>query len=138
MTAIAASFHTYRLLADDTLRAQIDFEPRDKEAALSVFKRTGSPLAVAGLVQPDPEPPPPKGGELSKWVAMRCNEADFQQWIVRHAVENYAASAIATVLVRFLCDIDSRAEIDNDPAARARFEDRIRGPWMKRQQECAP
>lgn len=134
MTAIAASFHTYRLLADDTLRAQIDFEPRDKDAALSIFRRTGAPLAVAGLVPDQPQPEPqPKGGELSKWVAMRCQEPEFQSWISEQAAGQIPPDKLAAVLVRALSEVQSRAEIDNDPAAQERFNARVRGPWMQRE-----
>ena len=36
-----------------------------------------------------------------------------------------------------VCEVQSRAEIDNDPAAFARFEERIRRPWIEATRERA-
>lgn len=77
---------------------------------------------------------PAKGGELSKWVAMRGDDAEFAKFIKAQAVALLPQSAITAALVRALCEVTSRAEIDNDPAARERFNERIRGPWIKRTQ----
>lgn len=49
MTAIAATVSGFRSLADDTVRFQIDVEPRDAEAALRLFSRRGTAIALAAL-----------------------------------------------------------------------------------------
>jgi hypothetical protein len=49
MTAIAAIVSGFRSLADDTVRFQIDVEPRDAEAALRMLARRGTNVAIAVL-----------------------------------------------------------------------------------------
>lgn len=135
MSIIEASSVGVRSMADGTLRLSVDIEPRHSRDAYALFMPPGVPIAIARL-QPATEPPPelPKGGELSKWVAMRGNDPDFAAFIKKQAVELLPREAVTAALIRALCDVRSRAEIDNDPAARDKFNERIRGPWIKRTQ----
>lgn len=150
MTALEASSVRVRTMADGTLRAELDFEPRHAAAAFTLLGAPGQPVAVAALrigapaeqAAPINEPPPLKGGPLSQWLAIRCGEPEFQQWLASHESALWAALAAvvpdargcAAELVRLRCEVRSRAEIDNDPAAAARFQERIRGPWAKHYQ----
>lgn len=60
---------------------------------------------------------------LSAWVALRCKEPLFQRFL---GVDNAKAAADT---VRRKCGLKSRAEIDKDPAAKARFDEIIRFPY---------
>lgn len=134
MSAIEASSVRCQTMADGTLRVVFDVEPRHSNAAFALFGAPGTPAALAAL-RVQPEPVKPKGGELSKWLAMRCGELPFQLWAsVRYAgimgmVKPGPSADRTAELIRLAIDVDSRAEIDNDPEARARFEVRVRKPW---------
>lgn len=60
---------------------------------------------------------------LSQWVALRCKERPFRDWL-RVPDEATAVSA-----VRAICSVKSRAEIDRDPVAAQRFHQFIRLPY---------
>ena len=64
-----------------------------------------------------------------RWTALRCREAAFQQFL---GVDGDEAAATR---VRELCEISSRAELDHDPAAAARWNERIRVAYLKYQQD---
>jgi hypothetical protein len=77
----------------------------------------------------------PKGGARSQWVAMRCNEPAFQQWLCRafpldwRRLPSETASGVAANVVRKVCGIESRAELDANPAAAKYFDELIRAPY---------
>ena len=128
MTAIEASSVRVSTLADGTLRLVCDIEPRHANEAFQFFGAPGVPMALARLAtnsekKSQEQPEKPVGGPLSKWLAMRCAEPRFQEWI------GYLSEEGAAREVRSILGIESRAEIDNDEAARARFERLIREPW---------
>lgn len=60
---------------------------------------------------------------LSVWCALRCDDPLFQRFL---GVTDKKAAADT---VRRKCGLKSRAEIDKDPAARARFDEIIRQPF---------
>jgi hypothetical protein len=62
---------------------------------------------------------------LSAWLALRCKEPLFQQFL---RVPN---EALAVTSVRAICEVKSRAEVDTDPRAQQRFHDFIRKPYLK-------
>lgn len=142
MTIIEGTTGTYRSRVDGTLVLQVEIEPRHAQAALSLFSMPGTPMALAALktaAQQEPEPEKPvraKGGLLSQWAALRCQEPAFQTWISRtysgewNMCEGTPTERAAEVL-RHVCEIDSRAELDNDDAAAELFHTAIRGPWQK-------
>lgn len=86
-------------------------------------------------VQPEPEKP--KGGALAKLAGMWCESPDFQEWITTTGFPDAvwpsgnSAAECAANGIRAICRIESRAELDNDPAAEERFQRLIRGPYMK-------
>lgn len=61
---------------------------------------------------------------LSAWVALRCKEELFQRFL---GVQD-EQTAIDTV--RTKCGVKSRAEFDQDPKAKARFDEIIRRPFI--------
>jgi len=153
MTALEASSVRVKTLADGTLRAELDFEPAHAAAAFRMLGSPGQPVAVAALktaaqreveARPEKTAKPaaddkPKGGAWSQWLALRCGERDFQGWIAGRehvlwaglAAQHPDAKERAAETCRRVCEVSSRADIDNDPKALARFQERIRGPWSK-------
>lgn len=146
MTVIEASSGTYRSRVDGTIVLSVEIEPRFRAAALELFGMPGTPLALAAIKTASHEPEKPKGGLLSQWAAMRCSEVMFQRWLDKtfHAIwekwlEKSARSVapridesiVAANVVREVCGIESRAELDSDDAAAERFHRLIRGPWAK-------
>jgi hypothetical protein len=61
---------------------------------------------------------------LSVWCALACKQELFQRFM---GVDTEQA-AIDTV--RTKCGVKSRSEFDKDPAARARFDEIIRYPFI--------
>jgi hypothetical protein len=66
---------------------------------------------------------------LSTWVALRCREPLFQRFL--GAVSEDEAAEV----VRRVCDVQSRGEIDRDPEAAGRFHEYIRIPFLQFQQD---
>lgn len=138
MTALEASSVRVRTMADGTLRAELDFEPAHAAAAFRMLGSPGQPVAVAALktaaqreAEAKPEKPAKKGGVWSQWLAIRCSEPEFQDWLAAGWPSLWAKCGDPAETVRRVCDVASRADIDNDPEALARFQERIRGPWSK-------
>lgn len=69
------------------------------------------------------------GQSPCRWTAMRCREPGFQRFL---GVDNHEAAAAR---VRELCEVGSRAELDRDAAAQARWDERIRRAYLKYQQD---
>lgn len=64
-----------------------------------------------------------------RWTAVRCREQQFQRFL---GVDSNEAAAAR---VRELCEVGSRAELDRDQAAQARWDERIRRAYLKYQNE---
>lgn len=131
---VPASSVMVRTMADGTLRVSVDIEPRHAQTAFVLFGAPGTPIALAALkvgTQIDPEPEPeqahyhPKGGQLAKWAAMRCQDERFMKWM---RVKNEQAAREEILLV---CRIRSRAELDNNPEAAEMFDHHFRRPWAE-------
>lgn len=60
---------------------------------------------------------------LSAWLAMRCAEPEFQEFIGARSKDDAAQR------VREICGLVSRAEIDSNKEAEARFHELIRKPF---------
>lgn len=150
MSAIEASSVQVKTMADGTLRLSVDIEPRHARDAFALFGTPGTPMALAALktaAQQDSEPIPasqpetPKGGAMAKLAGMWCGDTAFIDWlavrytrewtIARNGQPQAPLRDRAAEVLRLVCDIDSRAELDNDQSAAARFQSLIRGPYMK-------
>lgn len=141
MTAIEASSVSVKTMADNTLRLTVDIEPRFAKDAFALFGERGTAMALAAL-KPDHQKPEPeldrlKGGEIAKWLGIRCGEGTFQSWLSeqwpvqwRDAMGDTVAKKAAGV-IRAVCGVESRAEFDNDKYAATRFHTLIRGPYQK-------
>lgn len=138
MSVIEAAAVSVKTMADNTLRLTVDIEPRHAKAAFSLFGERGTALALAAIKagnQPDPQPEaePLKGGELSKWAALRCQDPEFRAWLRDQgpARQDWNTTDGAADTIRAICHITSRAELDHNKAAAAIFNERIRRPWQE-------
>jgi hypothetical protein len=66
------------------------------------------------------------------WTILRCREQDFQRFL---GVDGEKAAASR---VKELCEVGSRAELDRDPAAERRWNERIRRAYLNYQQQNHP
>jgi len=78
----------------------------------------------------------PKGGPQSKRAARLCNEIEFIAWVAQQIPDKHYAGSITTGAdaadwVRKTAGLDSRAQLDHDPLALARFEDRVMKPFLR-------
>lgn len=138
MSAIEATTAGVKDMADNTLRITLEFEPRHAKAAFELFGARGTPVAIAALqCAPFPVIEQPKGGERAKWCGMRCQEPEFQRWIQERYLKEWEAAPGATPatwaasVIRAVCSVESRAELDNDSAAAERFDRLIRRPYLE-------
>jgi len=157
MSAISAAAMRVRTMADGSLRIECEVEPSDAQAAFALFGKPGAPMALAALrpgyqAAGNQPPPPPsysterdgaKGKGLARLAAMWCNSDHFQDWLARRMPNLWRevnetldshhrdhAEAAAEV-VRQCCEVESRAELDNNEAAARIFNEKIRGPYRE-------
>lgn len=140
--AISGTRRTFKELVDGTLRVQIDVDPECRRDFLRIFSEIDARVAIAPLkVKAAADPDALKGGELARLAGILCADADFQLWLEEHtnpedfpaAMGGEAGEERAAVLVRHLCGVKSRAELDHSREAAVRFHERIRKPWAERQ-----
>jgi len=75
----------------------------------------------------------PKGGSQSKRAARLCADPEFLQWLAQYTSKGYSSVADIADWMRKEIDIDTRAQLDHDPAALQRFEDRVMSPFLRSQ-----
>jgi hypothetical protein len=63
------------------------------------------------------------------WTILRCRERDFQRFL---GVDGEKAAASR---VKEMCEVGSRAELDRDAAAQARWDERIRRAYLNYQKQ---
>lgn len=66
---------------------------------------------------------------LSTWLALRCREPEFQRFL------RSPDEATCVRVVRALCDVQSRGEVDSNPEAASRCHVLIRLPYLAYTQE---
>jgi hypothetical protein len=83
------------------------------------------------VVQPEPEKP--KGGALAKLAGMLCDDPNFWQFLTHHFSTEEACESPdnAAEIIREVCEIPSRSELDWNTDAANRFQASIRRPWLK-------
>jgi hypothetical protein len=69
------------------------------------------------------------GQRACLWTVLRCREPQFQDFL---GVRGEEAAARR---VKVLCEVESRAQLDRDAAAQARWNERIRSAYLKYQQQ---
>lgn len=72
-----------------------------------------------------------KGGELAKLAGRWSNEQSFWDWVSFIQENPCSGEKGAAAFIYAVCGITSRAHLDHDAAARARFDQHIRKPYAK-------
>lgn len=72
-----------------------------------------------------------KGGELAKLAGMWSNERAFWEWVESIQSNPCHGAESAAAFIRAVCGVKSRAQLDHDAAARAKFDQHIRKPYAK-------
>jgi hypothetical protein len=72
-----------------------------------------------------------KGGELAKLAGMWSNEQAFWDWVALIQENPCHGPQDAAGFIRAVCGVNSRALLDHDAAARAKFDQHIRKPYAK-------
>lgn len=75
-----------------------------------------------------------KGGALARLAGMWCGNPEFWAFLAHRFGGPVANAGQAAEIVRGVCNVASRAELDNVPAAEAHFHACIRLPWVRWQQ----
>ena len=73
---------------------------------------------------------PVKGGPLANLAGRWANEPMFLEWM-RSTNEPANTPLDAAEFIRARCCVESRAQLDHDAEAKARFERHVRGPYSK-------
>lgn len=71
-----------------------------------------------------------KGGALARLAGMWANEPAFLEWLSVLG-EPARSSEDAAAFIRRACAVESRAQLDHDLAAKARFDRFVREPYAK-------
>ena len=138
MSAIQASSAGVKDMADGSLRITLEFEPRYAKEAYAMFGARGTAIAVAALTQEasishaqKETINEPKGGLLSQWLAIRCGEPEFWEFVKAKTNAPAISSAeMCDAEVKLYLNILSKKEIDNIKQAEQRFHEMIRKPYM--------
>lgn len=134
MHAIPAIRRTGLERVDGTLIVKFEIEPQYKAEFHRMFPEMDMAAAIAPLVKgitlPQPEAKP-KGGENSKWAAMRCAEKrfwDFFEWLDYGKINSVSDAVIAT---RIITGVESRAEFDDGGIGEKAFHEKLRIPFIE-------
>jgi hypothetical protein len=140
MSAIEAVSVKANTMADDTLRLTIDIPPMYANQAFEMFGKRGVPIAIVRLTQEAAtqsaqqetiEADKPKGGFLSQWLALRCKEQGFWDFVEAKGYAPVNSEQDCNDAVKLFLGIESKAELDNDKEAEARFHSMIRLPYAE-------
>jgi hypothetical protein len=137
---IQATSRQVKTMADGTLRLTVDISPMDAQKAFALFGMPDAPVVLARLTQQaamqqaqdEVIEQDAKGGFLSQWLAMRCNEPEFWRFIENKlAINNGFITNLeqCDVEVKEYLLIESKKELDNNKEAEARFHSLIRRPY---------
>lgn len=77
---------------------------------------------------------PAKGGALARLAGMWCGNPEFWRFVAQRSGQPCDSAAAARAYVLQVSGIESRAQLDNVPAAEAKFHAGVRLPFMRWQQ----
>lgn len=158
MTAIPAASVGVKDMADSSLRITLEFEPRYAKDAFALFGARGTQVAIAALrdgsflEHPEPEPnqvddreniesvaatkiaPRAHIGDACYRSVLWCQEPTFWAFLnQRHPGLSMHVNSknSAAEMVKEICDVVSRKELDTDNEANKAFHRLIREPYRK-------
>lgn len=144
MDAISAVTRTLKTMADGSLRVTVEIQPQDAKNAFDMLGSPDTPIAIARLTQEaskqqaqDETIEKAKGGFLSQWLAMRCNEPEFWAFMEARIFTECGMPVYVESLaqcddeIKSFLEIKSKTEIDNNPKVEKRFHELIRIPYSK-------
>lgn len=142
MSAIEAVSRNVKTLADGTLRLSIDISPVYAKDAFTMFGMPDVPLAIVRLTQEAANHSAQqetinadkhKGGALSQWLALRCKEPAFWEFVQKKSSSPHSiqSESLCDFEVKLFLGIESKSELDNDKEAEARFHSMIRLPYAE-------
>lgn len=139
--AIEAVRRQVRELVDGSLEIKLHVEPRFKAEFHRLFPNIDMPVALAPLslqlsaeslrseAAAAAEVAPPRGGELARLAGRLCNDVEFQEWLAGNFAREKVDSNAAAALVRAICGVSSRAQLDSNADAAQTFHETIRKPF---------
>lgn len=120
--------------------------------ALTLAKRGGAGQRMAAvfvLIGDDEQPLPlegakhadkPLGGPLARLAGIWCGDETFQRWVteqeafaeaILESPEGLDATGLAAHVIRIICNVASRAELDHDARAAALFHKHFRDAYAR-------
>lgn len=123
-----------RTTVDGSLQITIEVEPKDAQAAFSLFGKPGAPMAIAalkyGYTNAEPpksmeSPPKEKRGDLCLCAVQKCKEPIFWDFLnnVHVPIETIDHELLAKLHILTECGIQSRRELDTDADAKRIFNE---------------
>lgn len=145
MSAVSGTRRSIKELVDGTIRVQVDIDPQYRKTFFEMFSEIDMKVALAPL-RSEAEvivEGKPKGGDLAQLAGQLCSDEKFQDWIIVNAnpdslgvrigtggvVDTLTKEEQATHLVRGMCGVKSRAELDHNHDAGRKFHELVRKPW---------
>lgn len=128
-------------MADGSFRLVVEIEPRHAQEAFRLFGAPGTPVAIARIMpavmlREDRAHTEEKlkGGPISRLAGQFCDAEPFRKWLRKQYDPEPRSAAEAAQIIRSVCRVDSRAELDHDDAAARIFHAQFRLPynvWVK-------
>ena len=146
MSVIEASSAGVKDMADGSLRITFEFEPRHAADAFALFGPRGRGVAIAALkdgsaaitsesasdVKEKQQKEREHLGDLCYRAVQWCNDPEFRDWLrIVGDFKGELLSKAAGAVICAWCGVESRKELDTNPAAAEKFNRFIRGPYQK-------
>jgi hypothetical protein len=148
LSIIEAASAGVRDMADGSLRITLEFEPRNAREAYSLFGARGAPVAVVALkaghalksdelpakaeAAPAAAPKAPLG-PLAMLAVRFCQNPDFRRFAAGYHAAVIANESDCAQLIRDLCMVESRRDIDGNEFAAEVFHEQFRKPFQARE-----
>jgi len=121
---------TFWLSSPDELEAFRALTVRKGNTAGHRFMAALVEIGEDDLPVQQPTPEKPKGGELARLAGIWSNEPKFWRWVNASGFTAIDNDMQAAAYIRSVCEVESRAELDNNDRAGMRFQEMIRLPYM--------
>ena len=118
---------TFRLASSEALEAfRAVTMAKDGKAG----HRIAAVMVLIGDDELPQEPPkrPGKPGPLAVLAMQWCRDESFRKWLFDGRGGN---ESVAAQVVKDVCRVGSRLEIDSNPVAATAFNERVRAPYME-------